>query len=65
MAAFKTQEGRYELTINNRTQHIMMGKVGPDKRKREDDPTKPMLDDQRFATRKQVQDLFSVVRQLV
>ena len=42
-----------------------MGKAWPDKCKREDDPTESIPDDQRFAKRKQVQDLFSLVQQLV
>ena len=63
IVAFKKQAGRYEPTINKRTQ--LIGKAGPDKRKREDDSTESIPDDQCFATRKQVQDLFSLVMQLV
>ena len=42
-----------------------MGKAGLDKRKREVDPTESIPDDQRFATRRQVLDLFSLMGQLV
>ena len=41
-----------------------MGKAGSDKRKRED-PTESVQDDQRLATRKEVEDLFSLMVQLV
>ena len=51
------------MTINKKTP--LVGKAGPDKRKREDDQKESILDDQRFATRKQIQDVFSLVGQLV
>ena len=55
--------GRYEPTINKRTP--LMGKAGPDKRKREDYQIESILDVQRLATHKQVRDLISLVVQLV
>ena len=63
MVAFDKAAGRYEPTFNKRTP--LIGKAGPDQRKREDDPAESIQDDQRFATRKQVQDLFSLVGQLI
>ena len=60
MVAFKKQLGRYEPTIIKSTP--LMGKAGSDKRKRED-PTESVPDDQRLATRKEVEDLFSLMVQ--
>ena len=55
--------GRYEQTINKLTP--LVGTLGPDKHKREDNQIEAILDYQRLATHKQVLDLFSLVGQLV
>ena len=59
MVAFEKPAGRYEPTINKRTP--LMGKAGPDKRKREVNQIEAFLDDQRLATHNQVRDLFPLV----
>ena len=63
MVAFEKQASKYQLTIDKRTQ--ITGKVGPEKRKREDDNSEHSADDNRYVTNMRFNDLFSLVGQIL
>ena len=63
MVAFKKPESKYQSTIDKRTQ--LTGKAGPEKRKREDDNSEPSADYNRYVANKRLNDLFSLVGQIV
>ena len=63
MVMFEKPEGKYQPTVDKRTQ--LTGKAGPEKSKREDDNPESTADDTCFVTDKRFNDLFSLVGQLV
>ena len=63
MVAFEKPASKYQSTIDKRTH--LMGKAGPEKRKREDDNSEPSADDNRYVTNKKFNDLFSLVGQIL
>ena len=65
MVAFEKLEGKYPPTIDKRTQLTGNLKLGPEKRKREDDNPESTSDKNCFVTNKRFNDLFSFVGQLV